>query len=91
MDLLVGDVTWQQSALTPLTAAEAGEKAALEKARDALYEKIRKAAEGPERDKLQASIDEYRAKLHAYDRTKLHTHGWVWLYLRRGEPAKSER
>jgi hypothetical protein len=91
MDLLVGDVTWQQSALTPLTPAEAEAKAALEKARDALYEKMAKAPEGPERDKVQATIDEYRTKLHAYDRTKLHTHGWVWLYLRRGEPAKGER
>jgi len=91
VDLLVGDVTWQQSALEPLTAAEAEAKAALEKARDALYEKMAQVPEGPERDKLQASVYEHEKKLHAYNRTKLHTHGWVWLYLRRGEPAKGER
>ena len=91
MDLLLGDVTWQQSTPKPLTAAETEAKAALEKARDALYDKLRKVAAGPERDKLQASVDEHQQKLRAYNRTKLHTHGWVWLYLRRGEPAKGER
>ena len=91
VDLLLGDVTWQQSTPNPLTAAETEAKVALEKARDALFEKMRKVPAGPERDKLQASVDEHQKKLRAYNRTKLHTHGWVWLYLRRPGPAKSER
>lgn len=91
MDLLVGDVTWQQSTPKPLTAAEVEAKAALEKARDELLAKMALAPAGPERVALQASVDDHEKKLRAYDRRKLHTHGWVWLYLRRGEPANGAR
>jgi hypothetical protein len=91
VDLLVGDVTWQQSAPKPLTAAQTDAKAALEKARDALLEKVAQVPAGPERDKLQASVDEHRNKLRAYDRPRLHTHGWVWLYQRRGAPGNGAR
>ena len=91
VDLLVGDVTWQQSTPKPLTAAETDAKAALEKARDALLAEMARVPAGPKRDALKASVDEHQQKLRAYERRKLHTHGWVWLYQRRGGPAKGAR
>jgi hypothetical protein len=53
--------------------------------------KVALAPAGPERDALQASVDEHQQDLRAYDRSKLHTHGWVWLYLRRGGPVNGAR
>jgi hypothetical protein len=91
VDLLVGDVTWQQSTPNPLTPAEEGEKAALEKARDELMRKSAFAKSETERDALMASANEQHKKLQTYNRRKLHTHGWVWLYLRRGASAKDAR
>ncbi len=83
-DLLLGDVTWQQSTPEPLTADEAAEQAKLEAEAARLQKELARVAAGAERDRLAAAIDEQRTKLRAYDRTKLHTHGWVWLYLRKG-------
>lgn len=84
-DLLVGDVTWQQSIPDPLTPKEEKEKAALEEAGAKLRRKLSRAVDESERKALEAAVEENRTKLRPYNRTKLHTHGWVWLYLRAAE------
>lgn len=86
-DLLVGDVTWQQSTLPPLTPEQEGEKAKLEAQSEALLARINKA-EGEAKKALEAERYEVRKQLGAYRTTKSHTHGWVWLYLRRGAEAE---
>jgi len=90
-DLLLGDVTWQESTPNPLTEAEAAEKKALDAEYSAMHRKLAQTPKGPERDNLQKAIEEQRAKLRPYNRTKLHTHGWVWLYLRKGESILDRR
>jgi len=90
-DLLVGDVTWQQSTPTPLTEAEAAEKEKLDTEYSSMRRKLSRIAKGPKRDVLQKAIDEQREKLRPYNRTKLHTHGWVWLYLRKGDASPGRR
>ena len=89
-DLLVGDVTWQQSTPNPLTPAEAKAKEKLDAELSALWSKIRNA-KGAAKEELEKQRDELRAKLRPYERTKLHTHGWVWLYLRDDASAKGKR
>ncbi len=89
-DLLVGDVTWQQSTPDPLTAEEQAEKAEL----DAEYVELRTRlarATGDEREQLLAAVEAQRAKIRPYERTKSHSHGWVWLYLRKPRTDGSRR
>ncbi len=83
VDLLVGDVTWQETKLTPLTESEAKEKQALNKELSDLYDRRTKAQDAAQKEALAKAIADVRAKLRPLQRTKLHTHGWVWLYLRR--------
>lgn len=83
VDLLVGDVTWQESKSTPLTAAEEKVKAALEQELSDLYPKRSAAKDPAQKEAATKAIAEVKAKLKPLQRTKLHTHGWVWLYLRR--------
>lgn len=82
-DLLVGDVTWQEEKLTPLTAAEAKQKEALDRELDELYARRGKAKDDAEKAATAKAIADVRARLQPLQRSKLHTHGWVWLYLRR--------
>lgn len=82
-DLLVGDVTWQEGNPAPLTAAERAEKARLESAAAELRARLPVVPPGPERDALDVTLAEHRTKLRAFARTTSHTHGWVWLYLRK--------
>ncbi len=81
-DLLVGDVTWQESKLTPLTPAEEQQKDALQKQLQDLYTR-RASAQGDAGKAVDQAIADVRKQLQPLQRTKLHTHGWVWLYLRR--------
>lgn len=82
-DLLVGDVTWQQSNPDPLTEDAVAEKAKLESDLEALRAKL-PVQQGPERAALEAALEECRTKLRAIlNRIELHTHGWVWLYVRK--------
>lgn len=83
VDLLVGDVTWQETKLTPLTESEAEEKQALNKELSDLYDRRTKAQDAAQKEALAKAIADVRAKLRPLQRTKLHTHGWVWLHLRR--------
>ena len=103
VDLLVGDVTWQQSSLKPLTADEDREKAKVEP----VYKKLNReqndaavklmqlrTAKQPIPASLQRRLDTltekiapYRKKMARFRRTKMHTHGWVWLYLRKAKSA----
>ena len=74
----------------PLTKAEAREKREL----DAVYQDLRRKqrrAKGEERAKLDKAIKEQREKLRPYNRTKSHTHGWVWLYLRQADEKPDRR
>ena len=87
-DLLVGDVTWQESKLTPLTAAEEKAKQALERESADLKKRVKNAKDDSEKAAAQKSLKEVRKKLQPLDRTKVHTHGFVWLYLRSGKPAR---
>ena len=90
VDLLVGDVTWQQSTPNPLTAEEAQVKARLDEQYAELWQRIR-AAEGEARATLEKERDELREQMRPYERTKTHTHGWVWLYLRREAAGAAPR
>lgn len=83
-DLLVGDVTWQQSKLTPLTAAEEQDKAKLERAGEDLRKERAAAKDDAARAAIDKAIAANREQLRGYRRTDLRTHGWVWLYLRAG-------
>lgn len=83
VDLLVGDVTWQERKLTPLTESEAKEKQALNKELSDLLDRRTKAQDAAQKEAIAKAIADVRAKLRPLQRTKLHTHGWVWLYLRR--------
>lgn len=89
IDLLVGDVTWQQSTPNPLNKVETAEKEKLEATLRTTSTELARAAKGAKRDKLQQELDSLRKELRAYDRTKLHTHGWVWLYLRTGKTSEA--
>lgn len=82
VDLLVGDVTWQETRLTPLTAAEAKVKEGLEKELNDLYDRRGKTKDAAQKEATAKAIADVRAKLQPLQRTKMHTHGWVWLYLR---------
>ena len=83
VDLLVGDVTWQETQLTPLTESEAKEKQALNKELSDLLDRRTKTQDAAQAEAIAKAIADVRAKLRPLHRTKLHTHGWVWLYLRR--------
>ena len=83
VDLLVGDVTWQETKLTPLTESEAKEKQALNKELSDLYDRRTKAQDAAQKEVVAKAIADVREKLRPLQRTKLHTHGWVWLHLRR--------
>lgn len=87
-DLLVGDVTWQQSPGEPLTDEEEAAQAELQRTYDAELRRLRELPTGRERAALQGRVDQLRVKLRQYDRSRLHTHGWVWLYLRAGGAAQ---
>jgi hypothetical protein len=82
-DLLLGDVTWQESHLTPLTVSEQKVKDALERELEALYARSSTTQDAAQKAATRKSIAELRVKLEPLERTKLHTHGFVWLYLRR--------
>ncbi|MFO1078113.1 MAG: VCBS repeat-containing protein [Planctomycetota bacterium] len=88
-DLLVGDVTWQQSNPNPLTAAEEREKAQLEQEGRELGKERAAAKDPAARQALDKAIAENRTRLRPFHRTKLHTHGFVWLYLRKAGAAGS--
>ena len=55
-----------------------------------LSQRIR-AAEGAAKVALEKQREELRAKMRPYNRTKPHTHGWVWLYLRSAQAAGAPR
>lgn len=82
-DLLVGDVTWQETKGTPLTAAEEKQQEALQQELQDLYTRHDKATDEAAKAAVMKDITAVREKLRPLQRTKLHTHGWVWLYLRR--------
>jgi hypothetical protein len=82
VDLLVGDITWQESKLTPLTEAEAKTKKALEKELEELYARGYSTDETAQREAATKAIADVQAKLRPLRRTETHPHGWVWLYLR---------
>ena len=90
-DLLVGDVTWQQATLKPLTAAEEKAKAELEREQAELERKLAAAADDQHRAATEQARREVSTKLRSYDRTRLNTHGWVWLYRRSSQPARAGR
>ncbi len=89
VDLLVGDVTWQQSTPNPLNKAEAAKKQKLDRELSSVRSKLASTAKGAARDQLQEQVDSIRKKLRPYNRTKSHTHGWVWLYLRTGKASEA--
>lgn len=82
-DLLVGDVTWQESRPQPLTAKEEKAKASLEQELTVLYGRLSAVRDAAKKAAVQKAIDDVEAKLNPLQKKKLHTHGWVWLYLRR--------
>lgn len=87
-DLLVGDVTWQESKSgPPLTATEEQEKATVERQLDETVEKIAAATDEKLRAELEKTRGELVKKYWSYERTKSHTHGWVWLYRRAPAPV----
>jgi len=82
-DLLVGDVTWQQDPPKALTKKELKAKRKLENELNRKQLQLVRMKPGKERDALQKSIKEDTTKVFAYQRTKTHTHGFVWVYLRK--------
>lgn len=87
-DLLVGDVTWQESVTgPPLTPAEVKEQEALGRRMQELADKIAAEKDEKVRAELGKARKELSVKYWSYDRTKTHTHGWVWLYRRAPAPA----
>lgn len=91
VDLLVGDVTWQQTQGEPLSAEEQAEKAKLEAELALLTRKIGATEDAAAAKILAAKQTEIQQKIWSYDRTSLHTHGWVWLYLRAAAAAPGGR
>ncbi|MBK8097409.1 MAG: VCBS repeat-containing protein [Planctomycetes bacterium] len=87
-DLLVGDVTWQESVTgPPLTPAEVKEQEALQRQMQEIADKIAAEKDEKVRAELGKARKELSVKYWSYDRTKTHTHGWVWLYRRAPAPA----
>lgn len=84
-DLLVGDVTWQRDPPKTLTRKELKAKRKLENELNKKQLKFARMQPGKKRDALQQSIKEDTTKVFAYQRTKTYTHGFVWVYLRKGK------
>lgn len=91
VDLLVGDVTWQQSTSKPLTADEEKTKQGLEREYHEATQRREEAQDDQQREAATKAIAELRAKLKPLQRTELHTHGWVWLYRRTAASTRKSR
>ena len=107
VDLLVGDAQFTYYELPPLTEEQLAEKAAFQPVHDAANKEYRKVVEErndcvrarqpiPEElmKRYRAATEKfapYRTKLYSFTRRRSNCHGWVWLYLRRGEPSSLEQ
>jgi hypothetical protein len=81
-DLLVGDVTWQQVQVEPLTAAEERTKAELDAERKRLGKELAAVGDTAKKAELEQALRTVQEQLRPLRRSSLRTHGWVWLYLR---------
>jgi hypothetical protein len=90
-DLLVGDVTWQEQAQEPLTAAEQTTKDRLDGELSDLQKRLRAAEDAAGKAAIATELQAVREQLKPLRRSKVKTHGWVWLYLRSGQGAGTAR
>lgn len=105
VDLLVGDVQYLYESLPPLTREETAAALALQPVYDAAKEaywaevEVRDSYVGkpggiPDEVKARcaAALEKFNlllAQVIAFDSTKEHIHGWVWLYLRAAPEGQS--
>ncbi|MCR9246776.1 MAG: VCBS repeat-containing protein [bacterium] len=96
VDLLVGDVTWQQTQGEPLTATEKAAQSKAQRRMNELHQLVQQLKRAEDKDaarlaQLEKELGAVRKEFWSYDRTELHTHGWVWVYLRQPGPATPSR
>ena len=97
LDLLVGDIATLKPALVPVSAEEKAAQDAMRKDLEgvkerygALSQKLR-AGDEAERKKAAEELQEVQRRwqeLHSKLPREYENHGWVWLFLRKGEAAR---
>lgn len=90
-DLLLGDVVWQEETLPPLSPEKETERKRLTDLENDLEKRQQKLPKGTERDEIEKQLEELRPKLYALATTRTHSHGFVWLFLRKDGAAKPEK